>query len=96
MAFMPKFTWNETEGQCKPFVYGGCGGSENLFDNESECLKTCDRDYNDDTPALVSACSLDIETGPCKMGKTFYAFNKDTKRCQKFLYGGKILMMMSI
>ena len=89
MAFMPKFTYDANQGLCKPFVYGGCGGSENLFDNELECLKTCDMDYNDDTPSTVEACGLDILAGPCRMSKPMFAFNKETKRCEKFFYGGK-------
>ena len=72
-----------------PFVYGGCGGSENLFDDELECGKTCDQDFNDDTPAMVDVCGLRIDSGPCRMTKPMFAFNSDTKRCQKFFYGGK-------
>ena len=77
------------EGRCVPFVYGGCGGSENLFDDELECGKTCDQDFNDDTPAMVDVCGLRKDSGPCRMTKPMFAFNSDTKRCEKFFYGGK-------
>ena len=76
------------EGRCVPFVYGGCGGTENLFDDELECGKTCDQDFNDDTPAMVDVCGLRIDSGPCRMTKPMFAFNSDTKRCEKFFYGG--------
>ncbi len=88
MAFMPKFTYNATEGRCVSYTYGGCGGSENLFNTELECLQTCDIDYNDDTPSTVDACGLEIDAGPCRMRKPMYGFNKGTKRCEKFSYGG--------
>jgi hypothetical protein len=88
MGFSRKFTFNATQGQCVPYVYGGCGGSKNLFGNEAECQKTCDRDYNNDTPKLLDVCSLAIDMGPCRMAKPMFAFNKETKRCEKFHYGG--------
>ena len=90
MAFMPKFTYNATEGRCVSYTYGGCGGSQNLFNTELECLQTCDIDYNDDTPSTVDACGLEIDAGPCRMRKPMYGFNKGTKRCEKFSYGGNI------
>ena len=39
---------------------------------------------------LLDVCSMEIDEGPCRGSKPFYAFNSETKRCQKFLYGGKV------
>ena len=89
LGFIPKFTFDTSKQQCVPFVYGGCGGSENLFDTKMECLQKCDRDYNDDTPKRIDVCGLDIVTGPCRMSKPYFGFNKEHKRCEKFFYGGK-------
>ena len=36
-----------------PYVYGGCGKTENLFPTELECSKTCDKDFNGGTPSVV-------------------------------------------
>ena len=41
------------EGRCKSYIYGGCGKTENLFWSEKECAKTCDKDFNSDTPEVV-------------------------------------------
>ena len=30
-----------SEGVCKEFLFGGCGGNENIFLSEVECRKTC-------------------------------------------------------
>jgi len=89
MAYMPKWTYNSTERQCVSYIYGGCRKTENLFDSAENCQKTCDADYNNVTPKLLDVCSMEIDAGPCRGNKPFYAFNKNTKRCQKFFYGGR-------
>ncbi len=86
-AYMPMFTFNATLGQCVPYVYGGCRGSENLFKTEAACQKTCDPR---EPPRTADVCSLPKDPGPCRMMKPSFAFNSDTKRCEKFFYGGNV------
>ena len=61
-----------------------------MFDDETECSKTCDQDFNDDTLKVVDVCGLSMDSGPCRMSKAMFAFNSDTKRCEKFFYGGTV------
>jgi len=35
------WTFDKKSGECKKFIYGGCGGNENKFKSEVECLETC-------------------------------------------------------
>uniref|UniRef100_A0A3Q3B9W9 BPTI/Kunitz inhibitor domain-containing protein n=1 Tax=Kryptolebias marmoratus TaxID=37003 RepID=A0A3Q3B9W9_KRYMA len=28
-------------GECRPFVYGGCGGNQNRFSSKQECQSWC-------------------------------------------------------
>ena len=61
-----------------------------MFDTEVECQNKCDVNYNNDTPTkLVDVCSLEIDPGPCRGTLWYYGFNKNSKRCEKFFYGGK-------
>ena len=67
-----------------------------MFDDETECSKTCDQDFNDDTLKVVDVCGLSMDSGPCRMSKAMFAFNSDTKRCEKFFYGGTVLQCCQI
>nr|XP_039249651.1 isoinhibitor K-like [Styela clava] len=42
-AFFRKFYYNTRTGRCELFIYGGCQGNANRFDNYHECSATCGR-----------------------------------------------------
>lgn len=35
-AYVPKYYYDQTDGQCKEFIWGGCGGTV-PFDTMEEC-----------------------------------------------------------
>ncbi|XP_055938654.1 actinia tenebrosa protease inhibitors-like [Argiope bruennichi] len=40
-GYFPRYYFDKEAGQCKKFVYGGCGGNENNFATEEECESEC-------------------------------------------------------
>lgn len=40
-ASIPSFSFNPKTGKCEDFIYGGCGGTGNNFEDFLECSKTC-------------------------------------------------------
>ncbi|OQV24723.1 hypothetical protein BV898_01315 [Hypsibius exemplaris] len=40
-AFLPKWFYNVTSATCDPFIYGGCRGNRNRFEERSECISVC-------------------------------------------------------
>ncbi|HEY8942751.1 MAG TPA: BPTI/Kunitz domain-containing protein, partial [Polyangiaceae bacterium] len=65
LAYMPRFAFDAMTGQCKQFVYGGCGGNANRFDSLGKCEETCGL-----APPETFACTADsdcvrVETQYC-------------------------------
>ena len=40
-AALPRVYFDSSVGQCKDFIYGGCGGNANNFRNGEECEELC-------------------------------------------------------
>ena len=40
-AAFERYYFDKIENTCKTFIYGGCGGNENRYPTEKDCLKTC-------------------------------------------------------
>ncbi|CAL8068462.1 unnamed protein product [Orchesella dallaii] len=41
LALLHRFTFNSTTGECENYFYGGCYGTENIYDSMEQCYKTC-------------------------------------------------------
>nr|CDS20674.1 amyloid protein 2 like [Echinococcus granulosus] len=40
-AYIKRWAYNATSGDCERLIYGGCGGNKNQFKTKKECRRTC-------------------------------------------------------
>nr|WNV51242.1 haemalin [Haemaphysalis qinghaiensis] len=40
-ASMERWFFNAESGECEVFIYGGCGGNDNNYENQEECEFAC-------------------------------------------------------
>ncbi|XP_075386034.1 tissue factor pathway inhibitor isoform X2 [Tenrec ecaudatus] len=80
-ALIKRFFFNIHTRQCEPFIYGGCYGNNNSFENVQECREKC-------IPGKPDFCFLEEDAGICRAFITRYFYNKESKKCERFTYGG--------
>ena len=80
-----RFFYNDTAKECQSFIYGGCSGNPNNFESIQECAQKCSSTIK---PSDKPICELEKETGPCLGLFEYYYHNFETKKCEKFFYGG--------
>lgn len=82
-AYIPRWTHDPQSGLCRPYIYGGCGAADNLYDTLEACQTACPGGKpNYDECELPSDCILD-STGCCGVcdsdqvaAENFIAYNR--------------------
>lgn len=52
-----QYYFDNEEGMCRPFYYGGCEGNGNRFATVEECKKTCSHHFTEVTEPTTEAPS---------------------------------------
>ena len=81
-GFFPSFYFDANEGVCYSFVYGGCNGNQNKFDDAKTCMDVC----NPSNPN--NFCKLPADPGPCRAHHGRFYFDANEGVCKEFVYGG--------
>ncbi|KAL1421531.1 hypothetical protein MTO96_023058 [Rhipicephalus appendiculatus] len=95
VAYVPRYYYNNEAKKCQLFIYGGCQGNANNFENFTECTLTCKPKFTVGITNLESepvptnpVCYEPKKVGPCKAYVPRYFYNTTTKFCERFIYGG--------
>ncbi|KHJ87026.1 Kunitz/Bovine pancreatic trypsin inhibitor domain protein [Oesophagostomum dentatum] len=89
MPEIHRYAYDSKTRTCVQFVYGGCKGNTNNFETWDDCASTCGLSSTPQPEGrFYHVCQLDIDPGPCIASLTRYAYNKTSKQCVEFTYGG--------
>ena len=48
--YTQRWFYDSSEQRCRQFYYGGCGGNENNFMSERDCINRCEASLNTKAP----------------------------------------------
>ncbi len=80
-ALIYRWFHDSTDGQCKQFIWGGCGGNGNNFASKDKCSNYCKVNEKD-------VCHLPKDSGPCDAFLRRYHYDPQAGECKEFDYGG--------
>ncbi|XP_028940058.1 tissue factor pathway inhibitor [Antrostomus carolinensis] len=94
-AIHMRYYFNIQSRECEIFEYGGCHGNENNFLTLEECQKKCVVTELPQKMMLAKIkkekpnfCFHEKDPGICRGYFSRYFYNKETKICEIFKYGG--------
>uniref|UniRef100_A0A3P9QBV9 Serine peptidase inhibitor, Kunitz type, 2 n=1 Tax=Poecilia reticulata TaxID=8081 RepID=A0A3P9QBV9_POERE len=88
-AYYKHWYYNKETGICQTFIYGGCVGNKNNYENEDSCKSTC----VGEVPGLVLPRDSRLEhcspqTGMCRGAFPMFYYDFASDSCKSFTYGG--------
>ncbi|XP_073689768.1 collagen alpha-6(VI) chain [Garra rufa] len=89
-SYLSRWYYSQQTKKCIHFWYGGCGGNENQFLTEDECVRECvsteAENLSKDDSSIKDICQLKSDPGPCSNFSVKWYFN--ARQCIQFWYGG--------
>ncbi|XP_051992203.1 tissue factor pathway inhibitor 2-like [Xyrauchen texanus] len=82
-ASFKNYYFNMTSMRCEQFIYGGCQGNANNFENNQRCMQFCSP--KNKVPII---CQDFLDPGKCSGSTPRYYYNSATQTCQEFMYTG--------
>lgn len=95
-AAFQRFYFDPNVQKCRRFIWGGVAGNSNNFKTRTACEDEClNQPGEQETVEAgkwplfdMNVCDLPKESGMCMAFFPRWWFNKDTNRCEEFVYGG--------
>ncbi|CAJ0561764.1 unnamed protein product, partial [Mesorhabditis spiculigera] len=81
-----KWNFDAKTGECKLFMWTGCGGNLNRFSSREECEALCRAEQA--WASEEDVCKMGRESGPCSDAVTQWYYDKEIAGCRQFTYGG--------
>ncbi|XP_011062335.1 PREDICTED: papilin [Acromyrmex echinatior] len=91
--YTQRWYYDSYEQHCRQFYYGGCGGNENNFITEHDCINRCVAVITTPPPPgqvefQPEFCFLLDEHGPCSENQVKWFYDSRDGVCKQFRYGG--------
>ncbi|XP_074140708.1 tissue factor pathway inhibitor 2 [Sminthopsis crassicaudata] len=82
-ALIPSFYYDRQLQKCRPFIYGGCEGNDNIFDTQDDCQEACGW-----IPRVPKICRQEVNGTEPVGHREQYFFNLSSMACERLLLGG--------
>ena len=90
--YFRRYHFNQTSSVCELFLYGGCGGNHNNFENKTDCQAFCGDSAppEDKRTATFDAknCVQSPKHGKCHLSEPRWFFSHWDNICKPYNYSG--------